>query len=278
MPTAAQAGARDVTGFTSPATRAPSPICMAAVGTRGFSTTVRYSLPRTARTASYGAQVARLGLPVGWNLDALSDSWPTGTGSGIPVYQAGGDTLGRVDLAIAPTIPIMYMQSCGQSAYGQQGRRAGWRRTADAGTTWNMQAGLATIASGRAAMRRRAQNWYNRHASRLIQTIRTHCAGGHDRHIPSPGNADLRFNITCGYNWRTGACRPTCSEYAWLIKHIIDGRRRLGFTSKSRSANAGTPTFTQLNDSLSTIEYYSGDITANFANAAQPWEPMGEAG
>ncbi|MEZ4770286.1 MAG: hypothetical protein R2844_17895 [Caldilineales bacterium] len=36
------------------------------------------------------------------------------------------------------------------------------------------------------------------------------------------------------------------------------------------NANAGSPTFTQINNSLSTLEFYSGDITGNFATAAQP--------
>ena len=34
--------------------------------------------------------------------------------------------------------------------------------------------------------------------------------------------------------------------------------------------NTGSPTFTQLNDSMSTIEFYGGDITANFANSSAP--------
>src|SRR5262249_34500174 len=36
------------------------------------------------------------------------------------------------------------------------------------------------------------------------------------------------------------------------------------------NADANPPTFNQINDTMNTIEFYSGDITANFANAAAP--------
>ena len=38
----------------------------------------------------------------------------------------------------------------------------------------------------------------------------------------------------------------------------------------STNADAANPTFTQINSTLSTLEFYSGDITRNFATAAQP--------
>ena len=47
----------------------------------------------------------------------------------------------------------------------------------------------------------------------------------------------------------------------------------MGVHMSALNANAGDPNavaFTNLNESLSTIEFYSGDITANFATSAQP--------
>ena len=78
------------------------------------------------------------------------------------------------------------------------------------------------------------------------------------------------INLTCGYAGGTTvhvdhhalAYLPGSSS---VLLAGSDGGAYVTF-----NANATSPSFSQLNNSLSTLEFYSGDITANFATAAQP--------
>ncbi|HST06503.1 MAG TPA: S-layer homology domain-containing protein [Chloroflexia bacterium] len=242
-----------------------------AIGTRGFSTTVQYSLAENGANGIYKAQIPTSGCPAGWNLVSTpSNGWPTGTGSGIPVYQAGGDTLGRVDLAMAPSNhDYVYAVVQAINPSGNRGGVLGVWRTTDAGTTWNMQAGPGnSSAEWQGCATAGTQNWYNQHIAVdpndpntvLVDTIDI---------FKSTNGADTLTNITCGYNGGRVHVDQHSLEYLPGSSSVLltgsDGGVYL-----STNANVTNPTFSPLNDSLNTIEFYSGDITGNFANASQP--------
>ena len=240
----------------------------AVVGTRGYSTTVQYNLAENGANGIYKAQVPTSGCPTGWTLVSRPDNgWPAGTGSGTPVYQ-GGNSLGRVDVAIAPSNPNVFYAVVQAIGTFQGGVKGVWRTT-DAGTTWNMQAGLGSGATEWAGCARTGQqNWYNQHIEVdpnnpdvvLVDTIDI---------FKSTNGADTFTNITCGYNGgRTHVDQHALEYLPGSSSQLLAGND--GGMYLSTNIDTGSPTFTQLNDSLNTIEFYGGDITANFANSTSP--------
>ena len=78
-------------------------------------------------------------------------------------------------------------------------------------------------------------------------------------------------NLTCGYS---GGTTVHVDHHALAYapgssSTLIAGSDGGAYVTLNANA-VGTPTFSQLNNSLSTLEFYSGDITKDFATAAQP--------
>ncbi len=242
-----------------------------AVGTRGFSTTVQYNLAENGANGIYKAQVPTSGCPSGWNLITRSDNgWPTGTGSGIPVYQSGGDTLGRIDMAIAPSDPnYLYAIVQAINPTNNRGGVLGVWRTTDAGTTWNQQAGAGNSSSEwQGCATAGTQNWYNQHIAVDPLDPNTVLADTIDI-FKSTNGADTFTNLSCGYNGGRVHVDQHALEYVpGQSSVLLSGSD--GGVYVWTGMNTGSPSYTQVNDSLNTIEFYSGDITANFANSSTP--------
>jgi hypothetical protein len=230
----------------------------AAVGTRGFATPVQTDLDNTGANAVYKTTIPASGCPASWTL--LNSGWPAGTGDGNPA----NDQIGRIDLAISPSNPdYIYAQVADNT--NPSGTLGVWRTT-DGGTTWTQRAVRADFLGCGGGV---GQTWYN--------------AGM----VVDPNNPDNVFlsmidvyRSTNGGDTFTNLTNGYCGGN---VVHVDQhGRAFVGGSSDTllvsgdgganvtHNATATTPTWTQLNDTLSTIEFYGGDITANFATAANP--------
>jgi hypothetical protein len=236
-----------------------------AVGARGYSTTVQVNLAENGANGIYKTQMPASGCPATWTLSSRPDNgWPAGTGSGTPVYQ-GGDTLGRIDLAVAPSNPN-YIYAQVQAINGNRGGQLGVWRTTDGGVTWAQRSGVSGLTGCAGDY---PQNWYDQGMA------------------VDPNNPDILFmdtfdiwkstnggttfvDVTCGYN---GGNTVHVDQHA--LAYVPGSSSVLlagsdGGSYVTTNADAATPAFSQLNDTLNTIEFYSGDITANFATSASP--------
>ncbi len=225
----------------------------AAVGTRGFPTAVQPNLGLTGANGVYSSTVPASGCPASWNL--LNNGWPAGTGDGNPA----NDLIGRIDMTVAPSNPdILYAQVADNS--NSSGSRGVWR-TSDGGASWTQVAvpgDLPACIGG--------QSWYNAGVT------------------VDPNNPDTLYlsQLNLGRSTDGGDTfqQMTCTGNQVHVDH--HARAYVGGSSDvlligsdggmflTTNATATTPTFIDLNDSISTIEFYSGAITGNFANATNP--------
>lgn len=244
----------------------------AFIGTRGYSTTVQNNLHLNGANGVYRAVLPASGCPVNWEtLSRADNGWPADTASGIPVNTSTltGNRLGRLDVAIAPSNPdVIYVQVQAILATGgaQRGGQLGVWRTTDGGTTWQQrssQTGL-TGCDGDGN-----QNWYDQGLA------------------VDPNNPDLVYldaiDIFQSTNGGTTFVNKTCGYAGGNTVHVdhhalayVPGSSTTmlagsdGGAYVTLNANSATPTFSQLNNTLNTLEFYSGDITRDFATAAQP--------
>ena len=83
----------------------------------------------------YKATMPAAGCPTNWSfISTPANGWPAGTGSGIPGSQ-GGNPVGRVDIAMAPTNHDYVYAQVHNPAASSQGQLGVWRTT-DGGVTW----------------------------------------------------------------------------------------------------------------------------------------------
>jgi hypothetical protein len=233
----------------------------AAVGTRGGGTPVQPDLNDRGANGVYKTTIPVSGCPASWTL--LNSGWPAGTGDGDPA----NDSIGRIDMAISPSNPLVLYAQVG-SGTSIQSPLGVWKTT-NGGTSWTQVAtpGDFTGCGGGAS-----QVWYNAGVTvdpnnsevvflSMIDVFR------------SVNGGDTFTNLTCGY---AGGEDVHVDHHARAFMGNSSADLLIGSDGGvyvTHNANAVDPNavaFTQMNDSLSTIEFYSGDITANFATAAQP--------
>ena len=230
----------------------------AAIGTRGFASTVQYNLDQNGANGMYKTTVPASGCPASWTPQPAG--WPAGSNGGVP-YPA--NTLGRIDLAMAPSNhQVIYAQVQSIPTRGQLGV---WRTT-DGGTTWTQMSSVTGLTGCAGDY---PQNWYDQAMAVDPTDPNTLFLDTFD--IWKSTNGGTTFtDLTCGY---AGGTSVHVDQHALAF---VPGNNSVllagsdGGAYVSTNANTATPTFTQINDSLNTIEFYSGDITAGFANLANP--------
>ena len=218
-----------------------------------------------------------------------------GTTGGSTTNGGTVNNLGRIDIAVAPSNPnVIYAQvgsinwnsasGCGTTDGCQLGAWA----SADGGATWQFMTGsaggsLAACASsgggsGSAGGGDYPQNWYD-------QGI-----------VVDPNNADRVFfdtfdvwlasrtgtawyDVTCGYNGTSVANHVVhVDQHALAFVHgssdILlagnDGGVHVTTNASAAVLNTTRPTWTNLDGGIYGIEFYSGDISGNFATSANP--------
>src|SRR6185369_3767177 len=92
---------QDVTGLLAVNAGSGVTRLYAAIGTRGAPTPVQPDLGNNGANGVYRTAMPASGCPVVANWTLLDNNWPAGIGNGV----AGGTTIGRIELAVAPSNP-----------------------------------------------------------------------------------------------------------------------------------------------------------------------------
>ncbi len=264
LPTSFTTQRHDITGLEIIETAGASDL-LAAVGTRGHNTPVQPDLDQNGANGIYRAAIPVSGCPASWTLLTRPDNgWPAGTGSGTPFPT---NTIGRIDMAVAPSdTDVIYAQVANITT---RALRAVWR-SGDGGATWQQRATASGITGCDGGGN---QAWYDQGITvdptdpdiLFMSTVDL---------VRSTNGGTTFENVTCGY--AGGADDVHVDHHA---RAYVDGdpdRLLVGndggvyYTGNARATPVAAVTFDQLNNSLSTIEFYSGDITANFATSANP--------
>ena len=245
-----------------------STLLYAAIGTRGFETSVQSDLGQNGANGVYRTTLPASGCPASWTAITHNGNGWTGTNatSGTPYGGAGvGNQLGRLDMDISESNPdVIYVQVADIPTRGLYAVY----RSIDGGDTWAQRATTANLLGCSAGG---GQSWYD-HGITV-----------------DPNNPDVVFisNIDVARSVDGGATfyNLTCSYNGGNVHPDAHGRAFVGGTSNvllisndggvylTENADAALPddvSFIDLNDSLNTIEFYSGDITANFAYSTTP--------
>ncbi|MCI0397786.1 MAG: hypothetical protein L0332_10885 [Chloroflexi bacterium] len=233
----------------------------AAVGTRGFGTPVQPDLSNTGANAVYKTTVPASGCPASWTL--LNTGWPAGTGDGNPA----NDLVGRIDLAMAPSDnDVIYAQVANNT---NPGATIGVWQTTNGGTSWTQRATPADFSGCGGGM---GQTWYN--AGVVVDPNDPNVVFLSQIDVyRSVNGADTFINLTDGY---CGGEDVHVDQHARAYIAGDSSRLLVGsdggiyVTDNADDPNPAAVAFTQMNDTLPTIEWYAGDITANFAYSAQP--------
>jgi hypothetical protein len=243
-----------------------------AVGTRGYSTTMQYDLAENGANGLYKTTMPAGNCPASWTLlTTPSNGWPAGTGTGVP-FHSGGDPLGRMDIAIAPSNPLYIyaqVQSIQTGGGYQTGGQLGLWRTTDGGGTWNKQSGPDALGGCGFDYN---QNWYDQGLAVDPNNPNTLLMDTYDIWKSTDGGASF-LDATCGYG---GGTTQHVDQHAILYAPgssslVMAGSDGGAYVTLNADVISPTlPTWNQLNDSLNTIEFYSGDTTGNFATAPNP--------
>lgn len=301
---------QDVTGLELSDMGGGTTRIIAAIGTRGFPTYVQYDLGKNGANGLYSATLGSSGCPSFTSIASNANGFvfgnqvtgspyttgaPMNAGNGTPCdYPIVGGTgtcvsttnqLGRIDIAVAPSDPnYIYAQAqsivwnnnggCGNTNGCQLGA---WAST-DGGTSWTYMEGSqgGALRDCQNSTSDYPQNWYDQGVA------------------VDPNNPDRVFfdtfdvwfatrtgtvwnDTTCGYSY-SGAAGPVhVDQHALAFLPGSSSILAIGNdggvhgTTNADAANQTTdPTWFNMDTGLNTIEFYSGDISGNFANAASP--------
>jgi hypothetical protein len=248
----------------------------AAVGTRGNPTTVQPDLANLGANGIYRSAMPSAGCPALAEWTLLDSGWPAGTANGNPT----GKVLGRIELAIAPGNPeVIYAMGSHATANNVLGV---WR-SADGGDSWTQTAtGTSVQANGCSnAANGGGQMWYDAHLSVDPNDPDTVMLSGVDLYRSRNGGVTFQ-NISCGYgngnvhvDHHATAYLPAAGGGSNSDALLVGTDGGVYVTSNALFGSGGTsaasrPTYLSLNATLAAIEFYSGDISANFAESAQP--------
>ncbi len=230
----------------------------AAVGTRGFGTPVQPDLSNTGANGVYRATMPSGACPAVANWTLLNNNWPAVTGQGNPQT-----TIGRIELAAAPS-DSQTIYAMASDANGSTKTVQGVYKSTDGGTTWT-QTGTPASFSGCGGAG--SQMWYDSGITVSPTDPNTIFASTVDLFRSTNGGAAFTnlTNAYCG-----GPVHPDNHARAFVggdPNKILNGNDGGVYYNSSAM---GSPNWVAMNDSLSTIEIYHGDITANFANATNP--------
>jgi hypothetical protein len=213
-------------------------------------------LDQNGANGLYRATVPGSGCPVNWQLLTRSDNgWPIGTGAGNSLAP-----IGRLELAIAPSNPnVIYLEAIKPTDFSI----AGVWRSGDAGATWQLRTNTASFIGCAPGQ----QNWYN--AGISVHPTQPDVLFLSAFWVYRSDNGGATFkNLVCDSNDNG---RVHTDQHARTFVGGDPNRLLIGNDGGiyySANAMSVAPDFRPLNDVVATIEFYSGDISANFASAA----------
>jgi len=284
----------------------------AAVGARGFATTVQQNLGKNGANGVYKLDsIPGSGCPTVGSWTALTAGWPAGTASGVAcdpplndnttLCAAGANKLGRIEMAIAPSDPnVLYAEvqavdpqdGCGVlQLLGETVARGcflGLWRTADGGATWNQVADHMTLSfpegtiSAGPCGEDTPQMWYDMGLAVDPNDPDSLFFDAIDIWKSADGGHTLT-DISCGYYTGLNPISAPVHVDNHMLAYQPGSSTNLlagndgGIYVSNDAANVpvGTqtgivnpPTFKDVNLTMNTIEFYGGDISANFANSS----------
>ncbi|MEP6810876.1 MAG: hypothetical protein ABI992_11590, partial [Chthoniobacterales bacterium] len=281
---------QDITGLALTDTGTSTRI-IAAVGVRGFATTVQYNLGQNGANGVYRGTMPIGGCPSDFVPISTNASGWTGINatSGVAYVNATtGNQVGRIDLAVAPSDPnYIYAQlqsitantnsGCGSAS----GCQLGAYRSTDGGTTWTQIPGSpgASLTNCSGGAGDYPQNWYdqgiaidpNNPNRAFFDTYEIWFWDGTNQ-----VTSNLPWNdTTCGYGAVNNGVHVDQHALAFVpgSSSILLAGNDGGIhgTNNANSVTGTTdPTWFNMDSGLNTIEFYSGDISGNFATSANP--------
>ena len=281
---------QDITGLALNDTGSSTRI-IAAVGVRGFATTVQYNLDQNGANGIYKGTIPASGCPSDFvPITTNTNGWTAlNATSGVArVNTTTGNQVGRIDIAVAPSNSnYIYAQvqsitpNSNSGCNNAPGCQLGAYRTTDGGTTWTQIPGstgasLKNCAGGAGDY---AQNWYdqglavdpNNPDRVFFDTFDIWFWDG-----SNPVTSALPWNnLTCGYDSNNNGVHVDQHALAFVpgSSSILlagnDGGVH-GTTDVNTVTGATDPTWFDMNTGFNTIEFYSGDISGNFATSASP--------
>jgi len=263
---------QDITGLVVTA-RGGSSELIVAVGTRGNPTPVQPDLANLGANGVYRAAMPTTGCPLVGDWTLLSNGWPTGTGNGDPA----GKVLGRIELARAPGNPDMIYA---MGSHATANNVLGVWRSADGGSTWTQTATSTSVQANScsSAAGGGSQMWYDAHLTVDPNSVDTVLLSGVDLYRSTNGGSTFQ-NITCGYSsgnvhvdHHSTAYLPTAGGGFSSDAVLVGTDGGVYFTQNVRTGTGGSsrPTYISLNQTLASIEFYSGDISERFASSTLP--------
>jgi hypothetical protein len=237
-----------------------------SIGTRGHNTQVQPDLDQNGANGIYKTTFPSVGCPDWTLVSTSSNGWPAGTGEGSPFPD---NQLGRIDLAMAPSDnDVLYAQVADIQSRAVKGV---WKTT-DGGDNWTQVANtndfLGCFDSG-------TQAWYDMGMSVSPDDPNELFLSAVD--VFKSDNGGVTFtNSTCGYSGG-----PNSGDFVHVDQHARayvagdssrllvggDGGVYYSDNADTAQANARDIVYTQLNNSVNTIEFYSGDVSADFLNS-----------
>jgi hypothetical protein len=275
---------QDITGLALTDTGTSTRI-VAAVGVRGYATTVQPDLNQNGANGIYKGTIPASGCPSDFApITTNANGWTglNATSGTAYVNATTGNQVGRIDIAVAPSNPnYIYAQlqsitanpnsGCGNT----NGCQLGAYRTTDGGATWTLIPGsqgnlLLDCASAPGDY---AQNWYDQGIA--VDPNNPDRVFFDTFDIWYWSNGDVAWNdTTCGYS---GGNSVHVDQHALAF---VPGSSSIllagndGGVHATTNANAASatvdPTWFNMDSGLNTIEFYSGDISGNFATSAAP--------
>ena len=240
----------------------------------------------------FGTAVTGSPYATGANMNADSGvpcDYPITGGTGV--CASDRNQLGRIEIAVAPSNPnVLYAQvqsiawnnnaGCGNT----NGCQIGVWSSTDGGDSWTFMAGsaggsLRNCAGGNTSGNPGdyPQNWYNQGMAVDPNNPDRVFIDTYDTWFATRTGTSL-FNQTCGYNGGAAANHVVHVDHHALAflpgssSILLEGSDGgiFGTTNADTASSTTRATWFNMDNDLNTIEFYAGDISGNFANAASP--------
>jgi hypothetical protein len=280
---------------------------IAAVGVRGYATTVQYNLDQNGANGIYEATMQASGCPSftlmasdsnGFVYGTTNATYPPGAqmhaGSGVAYSNSTtGNQLGRIDIAVAPSnknyiyaqvqsitpnnnsgVPVL-----GGGCNNAKGCQLGVWRSTNGGTTWSQLPGSVGNSLKDCTGQFGAdypQNWYDQGIVVDPNNPNRVFLDTFEIWFWADGNTTWN-DTTCGYSTVDAPLPLHVDQHALafvpgsssILLAGSDGGVYATLTADQATATV-KPAWINMDLGLNTIEFYSGDISANFATDPAP--------
>ncbi|MEY2545479.1 MAG: hypothetical protein QOG48_596 [Verrucomicrobiota bacterium] len=260
---------------------------IAAVGVRGFATAVQYNLDQNGANGIYRGTLPPSGCPNDFApITTNANGWANlNATSGTPFARAGvGNQLGRIDIAVAPSDPnYIYAQiqsitkNSNTGCSNKQGCQLGAWRTINGGATWKKIAGSAgaSLRDCNGAAGDYNQNWYDQGIA--VDPNNPNRVFFDTFEVWFWQSGKKKWNdVTCSYG-SSGNAVVHADQHALTF---VPGSSSILLAGNDGGVHATTnanltnvssdPAWFNMDRGLNTIEFYSGDISGNFATSSNP--------